>query len=533
MDENKDKKIRLTVPATDGRLPDPAITRPGALQEWLDQLPNIDVEGMIARITRALGGLNRHPEAPAQFPALLQCYQKSFDETCEQFVKGRGLHQNRGAGRRSTALLNGFLEFNRELAFGYSRLLNDRADSLKRDELVNVIARAMESHERDILFSYERYRKAPPRSRLELYQLFLIAEDRGVAVEPSEAAGSSPGAIINRVLLLQLADPFSLPQQALWATHAYLARHAPLASLGQEPGSGILLDIQGGLSPRLIVGMASPSDDPRRYRYLDTRLLCEATRRHLSLAVKDTSKLPKSLEQLDQLMALQLLRQWHQNWSLPPSREIQRQERHHRVMLACGLTASHHYLTKGSLSPDGTDKESLDEEVILEGATFYQGSAGPQADFPLQEWRLFDLTEKGAGLSEEENNGSCFQVGQLALMSTRAILDEPRPWTVAVIRRRLEGGPHENEIGLEFLKGQLHPLEVKPLIMEATDPPDFAPALIIEQPDAPALLLTLRGLFKPNRAFILRKNNQSRRVRAANLDESTRYFDLFSFTVGD
>lgn len=533
MDENRDKKIRLTVPVTDGKLTDPIITRPAVLLEWLDQLPNIDLEGMIAKITRALGGLNRYPDAPAQFPALLQCFQKYFDETCEQFIKGRGLHPSSGSGRRIAALLNAFLEFNRELAFGYSRLLNERSDSLKPGELINAIVLAMESHERDILFSYDRYRKPPPRSRLELYQLLLIAEDRGVADEASESSGSSPSAIINRMLLLQLADPFSLPQQALWAAHAYLAKHASLASLGPEPGSGILLDIQGNLSPRLIAGMARPANDPRRYRYLDTRLLCEATRRYLSLAVKDASKLPRSLERLDQLMALHLLRQWHQNWSAPSSRAIQRQENYQKVTLACGISAIHHYLTKGSLTPDSGDKENLDEEVILEGATFYKASAVTLADFPLQEWRLFDLSEKGAGLSEEENNGVCFQVGQLALMTTEGLFDEPRPWMAGVIRRRLEGGAHSNEIGLEFIMGQLHPLEVKPFILEATDPPDFSPAIIVEQQGAPALLLTLRGFFKPNRAFILRKNNQSRRVRAANLDESTRYFDLFSFTVGD
>lgn len=532
MDEIRDKKIWLTVPATNDK-PDPKIiTNPAALTEWLDYLPNIDLEGMIARTSKALAGLNRHPESLTQLPSLLQRFQKAFDDPFELHVVGRGLRGEVGTGRRSAALLNGFLEFNRELSFGYSRLLNDRGETLKRADLINALSLAMESHERDILFSYERYQKVTPRSRLELYRLFLIAEEHGVVNEASEISGFPPAVILNRVLLLNLADPYCLPLQALWSTQGYLIKHAPMASLGTEPGSGLLLDIQGSVSPRLIADMSPSLFDPRRYRYLDTRLLCEATRRHVSVAIKDPAKLPRCLEQLDKLIALHLLRQWHRNWSTPSPRLAQRQEKHNKVAITFGLKALHHYLSKGALTADGTATDSLEDEVILEGGSIYQSTTHME-EFPLHLWRLFNLSEKGAGLIEDEDNSTCSQVGQLALMSIDNPSNGLKPMMAGVIRRRMEDEPHKNEIGIEFLKGQLHPLEVKPLFMEASDPPDFSPALIVDQQDAPALLITLRGYFKPNRALILRNHSQSRRVRAANLTESTRYFDLFSFTVGE
>lgn len=520
--------MRLTVPPVEHRPDSQVITNPAVLVEWLDHLPNIDLEGMVARVTRALAGLNRHPESLIQLPALLRSFQGTFDEPFDHFVKGRGLRGETGGGRRTAAILSGFLEFNRELAFGYGRLLNDWGEKLGQEAFADAVTLAMQCQERDILFAYERYQRSAPAARGELYQLYLMAEERGVASQVVESGEASPVHVLNRVLLLGLADPFCLPQQGLWAAQSYLVKHAAMATLTQEEGTGVLVDIQSGTAPR--GGEGNPPPDSTRYRYLDTRLLCEATRRYVSGAVRDATKLPRSLGHLDQIMAMQLLRQWHRNWSSLPLREVQRQESSHRILMACGLKAIHHYLQKGNLTEEETGPDSLEDEVILEGHAIYQSSR-VQEQFPLHEWRLFDLSEKGAGMRKADGDVACFQVGQLVVMSEENPGDEPRPWVVGLIRRRVDEGRSKCEIGVEFLRGQLHSLEMKPLITEASDPTGFSPALIIEQKDSPALLVAPHGLFKLNRAFTLRRNDQSRRVRAAVLGESTRYLDLFTFTV--
>ena len=110
-------------------------------------------------------------------------------------------------------------------------------------------------------------------------------------------------------------------------------------------------------------------------------------------------------------------------------------------------------------------------------------------------------------------------------------LNNSKAWMVGVVRRRLEEGMSKNQIGIQLVKGRLHPFQLKPLVTEASDPSGFTPAFLVSQDNTPSLLLTSAGLYKPNRGFTLRSTEGTRRVRAANLAESTRYFDLFSFDI--
>lgn len=525
--------MRLTVPTPDDRPFEQVITNPAVLIEWLDQLPHIDQESMLTEITEALSHLIRHPDSVAQLPQLLHCYQDAFDELYEQFIANRRSNLNRTDGRKATAVLNLLQKFNREMGFGYNRLLNEFADSFQRDRLVNAITHAMLTHERDILFAFEGYRSVTPIARQALAQLFLFAESRQLTDAITDVSPASAGDILKRVLLLTLADPYILPQQGIWAAHLFLKKHAPMATLKMESNEGILVDIQSSsIRTTMEEKAVAETGNANRYRYIDTHLLCEATRRYVTQAIQDASKLPDALKQMDQIIALQMLRRWYTNWSAPQKRKADRKEKYNRIMSTCGIEAIHHYLLQGSLTERKPIENAYEEDVVLEGSDIYLNSDQLE-NHPIHEWQLFNLSESGAGLVDEECVSTCFQVGQLVLLAVQHLDDYKQPWMTGIIRRRLEEGKHKNEIGIQFLNGNLHPLEINPLISEASDPSDFSPAFVVNRENGFPLMLTMRGLFKPNRAYNLRKEEQRKRIRAVNLIESSRYFDLFTFATND
>ena len=139
--------MRLTVPTPDDKPFEQVITNPAVLLEWLDQLPHIDQEGMLVEITESLSHLTRHPDKLLQLPQLLNCYQNTFDELYEQFLANRSTSPDRPAGRKSRALLNRFLEMNRELGFGYNRLINEFSETFEGPQLTDAITRAMLTHD--------------------------------------------------------------------------------------------------------------------------------------------------------------------------------------------------------------------------------------------------------------------------------------------------------------------------------------------------------------------------------------------------
>ena len=293
----------------------------------------------------------------------------------------------------------------------------------------------------------------------------------------------------------------------------------------ETEGHGLPVDLLGETSPRVMAEMDAPPSDPERYRRLDTRLLCEAVRRHAAQAMQEPPRLPPALDHIERTDALQLLRLWHTNWNAPRPRQANRDERHGRVSAICGLEPLHRHLLRDAPAQGGEEGAEYGDEVFLEGSEIHHSE--PQERPAAHAPRLFDLCAEGAGLVEEEDCG--LQVGQIVLLLPDHPMEHLRPGTTGVIRHRRKRGLRHYEIGLQFLEGRPHPLEIKPLIAGAGDSGDFTPALLVEGEGTPPHLLVPKGLFKPKRAFVLRHGAQQRRVRATALLETTPFIDRFTF----
>lgn len=497
---------------------DPTVERDaGRLQDWLSNLPLMDVVQTVRFVHTALDAFNEQKLDEGQRFRFLEIYRTTVQRL---FVTLDPLHLRQlslSKSRRQEAL-QGLAGLFLSMAGGYKLIVISLYGKLQpgvpAPELFGAaIHRALEQMVFALLDSYRFYRVAEPYMTAELHQLYRLARYHGLlGRQVQEDEGGEPqlttAMLYHAGMLLMLTDPFRLAEGEVSLLYDVLLRHAGECRIipgSQWPGRGeglFLIDLQGDAPPLPCMALESPPGVREPY-LLDAREAMSAIRERLAATPeKVRMQSPEAL----------LLRRLMSEEFAAGNRRDRRHVDIRNVELLPGLEGIHRYLL-ALAAPRPADNPD-EPDVSCFGAVACS--------------RL-DQSRSGMRLAWDAAAAVDARVGELV-----AVLDAAggkQSVKLAIIRSlqvRPAGGA---EIGVEVMEGGPGPVSCGP----AADPEQAVHALFVHADEAGgigATLIAAKGLYAAGRQLLIEVGGTRVNARAGRLVVDTPVFDRFEFTSG-
>ncbi|MEW7976806.1 MAG: hypothetical protein AB2814_05005 [Candidatus Sedimenticola endophacoides] len=382
------------------------ITSPDELREWMDELPIANPLLTAENLLLSLQLLNRHPGALSELPELLSLYLHMFGDLLDLLRSGAG--KPSAVGRRARADLDETVQqINKELAFGYKRaILARQAIPMPREVAAEILTNGLKFLANELMFAYVHYRREPANTRMEIMQIFLLAERLRVSGADIGDAGYASAAptvrlAFKRILLVSILHPYRLQPGEAWALFDYLRQTADLARLSQfrqrDKTEGCFLVPVRGPVRHLHYDSSSLPEGSEQMLLLDTTSLNVRAYQDLS-TIKSGRSDPASLfGALGRHGTERLLHTLLVNWHLRPRRRHARQERYNWVVAACGLDAIREYLEREQ-TPNRSDTgtpEQMEETIHI-----VDRMPGIRTrEHETHRWRQIDISSSGVALT--------------------------------------------------------------------------------------------------------------------------------------
>ncbi len=462
---------------------DPTVERnERRLRAWAKELPLFNVVECTPQVQSRLSDFNAQRMPGKERVRLLEVFREAVEALFTAFDPRR-LQQLPLTEEERDAVCESILALFAGVAEGYKLVLVEahRAGRGPAKDKLALLAtfRAMEQITLGLLFSYRVYGPTPPFAFLETHQLYLLAEQAGVAERPVVGGhgASTIGTLYKRVMLLTIGDPYRLEENVALLLFEHLRDYAPLAVIGPagaEACHGRFLVDLGSDSPphRCTEERLSEVEEPR---LLDLQPVAAALEAHLA-------------SQPDSAAARLLARVVAQIRG-DEQRSLPRRAASREVLLACGVGAICSLLQGGN-PPEGT-------------------------------WQVVNESANGYMLARTPPLGGELRVGDLAAVLERG---EEQP-QIAVIRwiRNARGG--RVETGVEILPGAPSPVRCQRLDLDLTADCIFLPE--VQALGITVSLIAPKGLYAIDQPLELTAPNRRLLIRAGTLLMETTCFDRF------
>lgn len=493
-------------------LSDPTVERnPKRLQEWLNELPLMNVGESLRQLINALEPLNEQRMPPLERLALLNLYREPVAKLFASSTPADLRRLPISKAERQQAVDN-LERLCLGLAGGFKLVV--KGLYAQSEEQRGAFGRALEGAltqlARSLVHSYRCYRPVPPFVFLELHQLYRLARQQGLALATEGEPKASLAARYQAIMLLALTDPFHLSEGSVERLYrvlrqvSHLARTIPGHSWEGSPEGLYALDLRSDSPPALCVRLTSPAEADDPY-LLDGRSAVQAL--HQALAQRPAQRRGQTVE-------AQLLR------SLVPEvpGSDQRREGRHSdgrwLELLVGLDAMHDYLAQRT----GT------APTRRMGSSLELAGGGE-----VHAMRVLDASAKGmrlhwggAGLGE-------LQVGDLlgVLSDTAEVLPRLQLATIRWVRCERDGSA---ALGVELVDGRPSAVNCRQADEEQGDVVRclFLPSAA---DTASAGLIAPSGLYAPQRRLLLYVGRREVSVRMGQLVQETELWERFEFAA--
>ena len=419
----------------------------------------------------------------------------------------------------------------------YRRLLRaaveERAPGLVADTAL-LCERAIKCTAELITAHYRSRREVDSEVWQSLHGLYQLAEAEGVAkrqvaVHRRSDRTASPAQVYLRILLMELAHPYSLSARDLQWTRRWAGLWAHKVSLGlslSQP-QGYAVDLEGGAPPTWTqLASATPTT-----RFLDTTEL----RRSVKARIRklESGGDPESLglgKDVIQPDAARLLTQLYRAWvDAPVARQFTRRLVPGRTELVAGLDSIHvavggRAFKSAARHWDYSRRDA--EQIAIYGSVSESGQDGP-AGFSAEKWETLDESANGFRL-RRKGPGERLSHHQLVALKPHGarsfILSEVRWLSVA-----LDGSL---TIGALALPGLADPVAARPAWSASDTPPSYVQAFLLSaMPGGSPSLVLPPGYFQPGRELEMRANETLKRVRLGALLQRGSDFDRGAFEL--
>ncbi|HUW98616.1 MAG TPA: hypothetical protein VMV40_07215 [Acidiferrobacter sp.] len=378
------------------------------VREWIAALPTTEPLRAISLLVQSVRALNSSVIDPATRIALLGHYDEPAMDLSTVVCKS----ETEGTDKTLAVSLHS------EIAQGYQMAL---VPGLRPETRQKAVLGALRQLGEVVRAAYRNYIPVPPGLWRRIHGLFRGA---GLASEAVELA-------YIRILLLGLADPYSLPAGGVDAVHRIILVTAQDAILNEAVGFAIATEADKPADPTGAEGML----------FLDTEpLVAEITK--LRAALRAHKVLPPSLASfLLPSLADRLFGSLIETWRPGPRRKSLRVRLGGERLLCQGLVALQKLIAEDFGHQGYVD---LDELPSL-GAMPARSLVGPS---PVTTWVVRDAGRSGLWLSAKR------LVGPPPAPGTWIGVKDPHregQWRAAVVRWLKRSRPHEYAIGIEVL----------------------------------------------------------------------------------
>jgi cyclic-di-GMP-binding protein len=399
-----------------------------------------------------------------------------------------------------------------ELAMGYRIAAVEMGGKLfgAKKTLTAILFRAMRFTTARMFAAYKSYTPAPAGTWAELHEIYIRAEQLGIAREPGDSASKATLAdFYGEALLLSLTDPYRLNQGESERVLQLLRSHRGLATLGQarprtSAGGHFLVPCNADKPPKPSIGKLDETDGPD-WRLLDANPIVDALRAQLASGTAKTEAPPALLAKLATL------------WGDPPKRTSRRDPGQETVAITMGIDGVGHFVAMESRVNLERQDEMLRNGITMPLVPMPLDDASQP--IPVFEWDVVNQSRGGLRVRRTERTEQPIAVGEVAGIKMPG---KPR-WAIGVVRWVTVFEDGGMEFGLQYLAAMARAVLVK------TWGSPSAAGLLLSTEEAPAAtLLTTPKLFQPQRALELEDGDEAWLVQADEVVETTRRFEMFT-----
>jgi hypothetical protein len=540
-------ELTLSVPALATRVLAEVELRPAKLEKWLAALPLLNLPESGRKLFSTLSVYNRIALDDRTRLELLELLRRPIELVVSSAEKQYlGLPLPLAEKQKSAAEQN--RQFHLELAFGYKRLVLNRAAQSTAPtgkaltETALAIQRAIRHLGEALAHSFKTYAPTPLEAWSEIHQLYRYAERLGVSeMAVAETLNdtiphTSVAHAYKQALLLELSDPYHLPARLTGKVYRYLDRYAGLAVLQPAPAAyenstcQFLIDLAADRAA--VPYVDGRLEQPERFRLLNTLELVRNV--HAQLTALQNGQVPPA----DGLEAdffrdsgQDLLRHLGLAWGINPGRVFpRRQGRGEELELAVGLEAANYWLNGGAkFVVSSTFVGPLPQRTQL-GTNPAQPPHIEMPSLAYSAWQIEDESAGGLALVKKGYIKERLRVGELVAYR---LPGAGHAWSIGAVRWVKSESPSHLALGIERLAPRAEPVVVKTVSDEGKES-DFLPAVLLpalpplKQPET---LITHRGVWRRHRLIYLDNGARLMRVRLGDPVEFTSAFERFGFEI--
>lgn len=324
------------------------------VDKWLSDLPRANVGETAKLVFKALVETNRLKysyKERARFLEELRPTTQFVTSAMRKHFVGTSFPLPKKSQRVAAATR----EIYSQLALGYIICIEDLLTSsiLFTDKklLVTLIHRAISCLGRVLLTSYQVYSPYPDKIWSKIHKLYKYAEEHKLLrVEVMDnqrlfVKKSSVNEEVSRILLLSLASPYRLRQGEVHKVNNTLERWTVKSQLFQITQGEIVqgcfaVNLTTDAPPRNIA-LVNKDCNPDDCRTIDTESLAETIRDEIQNTQDAGQTTITGIEMSSPDLSHDLLRRLLTAWAVIAKRNFPRTDKHERVLVAIGLSASH------------------------------------------------------------------------------------------------------------------------------------------------------------------------------------------------
>ena len=461
------------------------------VEKWLAELPKANVGETAKAVFQALVETNQltysHKDR-ARFLEELRPTTQFVTSAMRKHFVGTSFPLPKKSQKVAVATREIYLQ----LAQGYIVCIEDLLQSsiffTDKKSLTTLIHRAISCLGRVLLTSYQVYSPYPEKIWSKLNKLYAYAEEhkllKGEVLDNQRlfVKKSSITEEYSRILLLSLASPYRLRQGEVNKVNNSLERWSLKSKLFPIEHDKI---VQGYFAvnlkadtPPLNIALVNQNANPEDCRTLDTESLANALRDEIQNTRDPIQTTITGIEMASPDLSHDLMRRLLTAWAVIAKRNFPRAEKHERVLVAVGLSASHQIICdsarrntsrnktrandknanpfSGKSHYDTTEVQNvnvkqpdvwnlvyptnvsagytpLDAEKISKTVNKQNNESSDELLYHAESWAILNESASGYCIQNKGNNETTVQVGEL--MSIRRSGDgHTWKWGVGVIR---------------------------------------------------------------------------------------------------
>lgn len=577
---------QLVIPKQVAKSKDIFDTRPKAVQQWISDLPMVNLGETSRLLFKTLIDTNRMQINADERLDMLEQFREPLNYVTDSLNK-HFISTAFPLPTKNRKIAKLAREIEAEMALGYKIILRTLATSTKKSDLKLMgpaLHLAITYLGRVLLKSYQVYAPYPKNLWYELHQLYAFAEHHKLLKEAHSPLDTEHFMAANvettykQVLLMTLSSPYRFRQQDItniFAALATLAESAEILSLidPENPQGLFVFNLDSDSCPTYFT--LYKQKDYRHCRLLDTSELAYKIHQQIVYLTTNETK-PKQQSPLQHIPE-GVLKQLVNSWTAMQKRSFSRTQKTAHVEAVLGISASHHYISgEATFSPESLTNdqtaEDSSENIGLSTMASYTSTRvndineqkkgpdiwemnytyvekndsrnnpqqttlntttaiNPNLNYVIHKLDMVNVSAGGYCLLCQDNCSCIANVGDL--IAIREHLNQDiNQWGIGVIRRMKMTGQDHLEVGVQMLTPNavataariIHPDGKKGEYMRSLMLPELR---AINQP---ATLITPNLPFKVGSDVDLNLNNRTMRISLVRKLESTGSFTQFEFT---